>query len=59
MTRREALLQIKKFIFHCQLKDATPKIVCYYHYLVVKLREFVHCWKVKVVDIDDKEPIGI
>jgi hypothetical protein len=57
--QKEVLLWIKYFIFHRQLKDATPKVVCSYHQLVAKLKEVVHCWKIEVDDVDDNDPRGI
>jgi hypothetical protein len=58
-TQREALHQIKDFIFHRQPKEATPRVVCSYHQSVEKLKEAVHCWKIDVDNIDDDDPHDI
>jgi hypothetical protein len=55
-TQKEALLWIKDFIFHPQLKEAMPKVVCVYHQPMKKLKEVVHCLKVESDDIDEDDP---
>jgi hypothetical protein len=57
--QKEALLQIKDFIFHHQPKDATSKVVCAYHKPMEKLKEAVHCWKIESDDVDEDDPRGI
>jgi hypothetical protein len=59
LVQREALLQIKYFIFHRKLKEATPRVVFSYHQSMEKLIEIVHCWKIKVDNIDDDDPHDI
>jgi hydroxymethylpyrimidine pyrophosphatase-like HAD family hydrolase len=59
LSQRKALLQIKEFIFHQQLKESKARVIYSYHWPVEKMKEEVHCWKVDVDNIDDKEPQGI
>jgi hypothetical protein len=57
--QKEALLRVKDIIFHCQLKEVTPKIFCTYHKPMVNMKYVVQCWKPDKNYIDQDDLRGI